>query len=82
MHWIDNVVPGTVSDATEAQYRDVLRLYVIPRVGTKRLATLSPRDVDAMLRDMSKPTETRTRWLQPDLPPPRAVHPSTRAPQG
>ena len=52
-HWIDNVVPDTVSAATEAQYRDVLRLYVIPRLGTKRLATLSPSDVDAMLRDMA-----------------------------
>ena len=64
-HWIDNVVPGTVSDATEAQYRNVLRLYVIPRLGTKRLATLSPSDVDAMLRDMSKPTEKRPDGYSP-----------------
>ena len=51
-----DVLPGTVAAATEAQYRDVLRLYVLPRIGTKRLATLSPSDVDGMLRDMALPT--------------------------
>ena len=63
--WINDVVPDTVSAATEAQYRDVLRLYVIPRLGTKRLATLSPSDVDAMLRDMAKPTDDRPNGYSP-----------------
>ena len=63
--WINDVVPDTVSAATEAQYRDVLRLYVIPRLGTKRLATLSPSDVDAMLRDMAKPTAERPDGYSP-----------------
>ena len=63
--WINDVVPGTVSAATEGQYREVLRLYVIPRLGTKRLATLSPNDVDAMLRDMATPTATRPQGYSP-----------------
>ena len=29
--WMNDVLPGTVAAATEAQYRDVLRLYVQPR---------------------------------------------------
>ena len=58
--WITDVVPGTVGAATEAQYRDVRRIYVIPRIGTKRLVTLSPSDVDWMLGDMAPPTETRS----------------------
>ncbi len=64
--WMTDVLPGTVAPATEAQYRDVLRLYVLPRIGTKRLATLSPSDVDEMLRDMARPTaETRPDGYSP-----------------
>ena len=63
--WMTDVLPGTVAAATEAQYRDVLRLYVLPRIGTKRLATLSPSDVDGMLRDMARPTETRPDGYSP-----------------
>lgn len=63
--WMTDVLPGTVAAATEAQYRDVLRLYVLPRIGTKRLATLSPSDVDGMLRDMARSTETRPEGYSP-----------------
>jgi integrase len=63
--WMTDILPGTVAAATEAQYRDVLRLYVLPRIGTKRLATLSPSDVDGMLRDMARSTETRPEGYSP-----------------
>lgn len=63
--WIEDVVPGTVGAATQAQYADVLRLYVIPRVGRKRLVTLSPSDVDGMLRDMAQPTDARPTGYSP-----------------
>jgi integrase len=51
--WLDNVLPGTVSHATEAQYRQIARLYVVPHVGRKHLKTLQPRDVTLMLRSMA-----------------------------
>lgn len=52
--WLNNILPGTVSKATEAQYRQIADLYVIPALGRKRLRTLQPRDVTMMLRDMAK----------------------------
>lgn len=51
--WLDNILPGAVTQATEDQYRQVVRLYVIPAVGRKKLKTLQPRDVTLMLRDMA-----------------------------
>jgi integrase len=44
---------------TEAQYRDVVRLYIKPRIGDKKLRDLTPTDVTRMLRDMEKPTSSR-----------------------
>jgi len=52
--WLDNVLPGTVASATEAQYRQLARLYVLPHLGRKQLKTLQPRDVTLMLRAMEK----------------------------
>lgn len=49
--WLENLT-GTVSPATEAQYRDVVRLYVVPHIGRKRVRTLTPPDVAKMLRDL------------------------------
>lgn len=57
--WLAEVLPGTVAKATEGQYRDVVRLYIKPRLGDKRLRELTPTDVTRMLRDMEKPTKTR-----------------------
>ena len=57
--WLHDVIPGTVAAATEEQYRNVVRLYVKPRLGRRTLRTLSPLDVTRMLRDMEQPTETR-----------------------
>lgn len=50
--WLDDVLPGTVAAATERQYRDVVRLYIVPAIGQKRLRTLQARDVVLMLRKM------------------------------
>ena len=57
--WLDDVLPGTVSAATEGQYRDVVRLYLKPRLGRGKLRELSPLDVTRMLRDMERPTAQR-----------------------
>jgi integrase len=55
--WLDEVLPGTVSPVTEAQYGQVARLYIKPRLGHRKLRELSPLDVTRMLRDMEQPTE-------------------------
>lgn len=57
--WLRDVVPGTVSRVTEGQYRDVVRLYLKPRLGERRLRDLTPTDVTRMLRDMEHPTDER-----------------------
>jgi integrase len=57
--WLADVVPGTVAEPTRQQYADVVRLYVNPRIGHKRVRTLTPGDVTAMLRDMERSTPTR-----------------------
>lgn len=41
--WLADVLPGTVRNATMQQYSDVVRLYLIPTVGQKRIRTLAPR---------------------------------------
>jgi integrase len=48
--WLDDVLPGTVAPSTEKMYRDVVRLYVVPHIGQKRLRTLQARHVSLMLR--------------------------------
>ena len=48
--WVADVLPGSVRPATLQQYRDVVRLYIVPVLGQKRLRTLSARDVVRMQR--------------------------------
>ena len=55
--WLNDVLPGTVSPVTEAQYGQVVGLYIKPRVGHRKLRELTPLDVTRMLRDMEKPTD-------------------------
>lgn len=52
--WLDDVLPGSVAASTERQYRDVVRLYVVPTIGQKRLRTLQARDVARMLRQLDE----------------------------
>jgi integrase len=50
--WLTDVLPGSVAPATEQQYRDIVRLYIKPHVGQKRLRTLQARDVTKMVRSL------------------------------
>ena len=50
--WSEKVLPGTVSAGSEATYRRLLRLYVIPSVGNLRLTELAPAHVTEMMRSM------------------------------
>ncbi|MDQ6613446.1 MAG: N-terminal phage integrase SAM-like domain-containing protein [Actinomycetota bacterium] len=49
-HWLDNVLPGTVKDSSEASYRWVVGKYIVPHIGAIPLAKLSPIHVQAMMR--------------------------------
>lgn len=50
--WLTDVLPGSVSASTAANYRTVVALYIRPHLGRKRLRTLQARDVTRMLRDL------------------------------
>ncbi len=52
-HWLRDIVPGTVSSSTLVQYEEIVRLYINPHVGTKKLRTLAPADVTLMLRQLA-----------------------------
>jgi integrase len=63
--WLRVVLPGTVAPTTLGQYQDVARLYIVPRIGDKRLRDLTPTDVTRMLRNMEAPTSTRPNGYSP-----------------
>lgn len=48
--WIDDVLPGTVARTTEDSYRYIVDHYLVPKLGRKRLVSLTARDVALMLR--------------------------------
>lgn len=50
--WLSDVLPGSVAPSTTVQYRDVVRLYVVPHIGRKHLTTLNARDVARMLAEL------------------------------
>jgi integrase len=52
--WLDDTLPGSVAKSTEQQYRDIVRLYIKPHVGRRKLLTLNARDVDAMLAALER----------------------------
>lgn len=52
--WAKDTLPGSVKPSTVANYRDVLKHYVIPHVGRVPLAKLGPEDVQAMLRTLDE----------------------------
>lgn len=51
--WLEHALPGNVSATTEQNYRDVVRLYIVPHVGKVPLKELQPAHVSAMLRSLS-----------------------------
>jgi integrase len=61
--WIENVLPTTVSAGTITNYADVVRLYIVPNIGAKKLLALTPADVSAMVlaldRDGKSPNTQR-----------------------
>ncbi len=52
--WVRDVLPGTVAPTTEEQYANIVRLYIIPTIGQKRLRTLRAMDVAGMLRQLDE----------------------------
>ena len=63
--WLNDVLPGTVSAVTEGQYRQVVRLYLGPRLGQRKLSELSPLDVTRMLPRHGAADCKPAGWLQP-----------------
>jgi integrase len=57
--WVTDVLPGTVRPATLQQYRDVVKLYIVPTIGQKRLRTLTAKDVVVMQRRLATEYERR-----------------------
>lgn len=51
--WLE-AVSGTVAPLTEVQYRNVVKLYIVPVLGQKRVRTLQPKDVTAMVKQLSE----------------------------
>jgi integrase len=58
-HWIENIVPGTVTDNTLSGYRVAVRVHLIPGVGAHRIHRLEPEHLERlygkMMRTGSKP---------------------------
>ena len=48
--WLRDVLPGRVNPATLENYRLIAEHHIIPELGRKKLAALSPADVQALLR--------------------------------
>lgn len=51
--WVDSLV-GTVSEGTEVAYRNRVRLYLVPFVGSKLITKLTPADVTDMLQALEQ----------------------------
>jgi hypothetical protein len=63
--WLDDVLPGAVSRVTEWQYRDVVRIYIKPRIG--RIASRSSRRVTS--RGCCETWSNRPRRARTGMPP-------------
>lgn len=50
--WLSDVVPGTVKESTAEGYASMVRVHLIPHLGSIPLAKLSPEHVQRMLRSM------------------------------
>jgi len=53
-HWIDNIVPGSVSDNTLSGYRVAVRVHLIPGVGGHRLDRLEPEHLERLYAKMQR----------------------------
>ncbi len=52
-NWVADVLPGSVAPTTLQQYKDVVRLYIKPKLGRKKLVTLNAREVSRMVQDLA-----------------------------
>lgn len=48
--WLTLTLPGTVATRTVDNYGEVVRLYISPHIGRRKLRNLTPDDVTAMIR--------------------------------
>jgi integrase len=48
--WLDDSVRLTRADRTYASYAEIVRVHIVPTLGRKQLAKLTPADVTALLR--------------------------------
>ncbi len=46
--WVSSTLPGSVASGTLDDYGDIVRLHLVPGLGSKRLAKLSVADVDGL----------------------------------
>jgi integrase len=51
--WLTDVLPGTVSVPTQAQYEGIVKRYLKPYLGRHALTSLTARHVTMMLRDLA-----------------------------
>ena len=49
-HWLTNVLPLSVRPSTAANYATIARTHLVPMLGAKKLARLTPDDVEELLR--------------------------------
>jgi len=53
-HWLTTSVKPRVRTRTHRNYSDTLRLYVRPRIGSRRLGNLKPVDIQAVYSEMQE----------------------------
>lgn len=66
--WLTNVLNGTVKDKTADGYRYMIEHYIVPSIGSVKLAKLSPLDVQGLLtglenRNLSAATRRQVRAI-------------------
>ncbi|WP_405959156.1 site-specific integrase [Streptomyces sp. NBC_00868] len=59
-YWLENIVRPHLKRTTYAKYETHVRLYLVPLLGTKRLASLSVADVRRALVQLQKQTSAAT----------------------
>ena len=52
LYWVREVKPLEIRKTTASGYEDLLRRYVIPVLGTKRMADLRPGDIQSLMGNM------------------------------
>lgn len=53
-HWLDNCQAPGIAAATEASYRSIVKIWLVPTIGRHKLCNLTPDHVRGMLRDLNE----------------------------